>query len=300
MQKSLLVLQNSRSDYQDIEKLNEIIIKLKNKFNFDLSIEIGMIGQMALETEGTALPTQTIERSRAVDAVLMMNLFEYKCDNENQCKNAINNLKARMGLFLDIRKLHLVNMDTARLYSTVYISDDGQIDSEDSQNQILQRAIEISEKRKCNLNLITGAEAFGGFDKVEIDSDKIKKIDLLNYVSSNSIVENKEVFFSKKAIIDIAILHSACVYVNKHNLNLKNQDIITDNSAGFSEKSFVCANKNNENDTNPLGLLLALYETIKYAFNDYTTAHYLKSLINKAFLSGTTKENFMDEIYKNI
>ena len=83
-----------------------VLQAVNEKFGLDLTLESGLIGGVAFDATGEPLPTETLERARAADAVLLGAVGGPKWDSIERSKRperGLLKIRSELGLFANLR-----------------------------------------------------------------------------------------------------------------------------------------------------------------------------------------------------
>jgi 3-isopropylmalate dehydrogenase len=87
----------------------KVLKAVGSRFNHDFSLEYGLLGGVAIEKTGAALPGDTLKLCRASDAVLLGAVGDPKWDNDPQARvrpeDGLLGLRKGLGLFANLRPI---------------------------------------------------------------------------------------------------------------------------------------------------------------------------------------------------
>ncbi|MCY7353410.1 MAG: 3-isopropylmalate dehydrogenase [Cytophagaceae bacterium] len=111
MKKHILVIPGDGIGQEVVAVSKQVVEKIGQKFGHEFSFDYALIGHAAIEATGNPLPDETIEKSKASDAILFGAVGHPKYDNDPSAKvrpeQGLLGIRKALGLYANLRPIKL-------------------------------------------------------------------------------------------------------------------------------------------------------------------------------------------------
>lgn len=111
LKKHILVIPGDGIGQEVTAVSQQVLVKIAEKFGHEFSFDYALIGHAAIEATGNPLPDETVEKSKASDAILFGAVGHPKYDNDPSAKvrpeQGLLGIRKALGLYANLRPIKL-------------------------------------------------------------------------------------------------------------------------------------------------------------------------------------------------